>query len=87
MAIACFHGATAYAETFDTRYPEDSDFIKSLTFDALSDYAVDGEKYAFAEDKTVTIYDGYNIERISFDVNDEDKGKKITALDCAAGVF
>ena len=48
MAIASFGGTAALAETGTTRYPEDSDFIKSLTFDALSDYAVDGERYAFA---------------------------------------
>ena len=85
MAVTSFGGASALAESA-TQYPEDSEFIKSLTFESLSDYAVDGDKYAFAENKTVTLYDGYNIERITFE-DEEDKDKQITALDCADGVF
>lgn len=80
MAVASFGGTAASAETGTTRYPEDGDFIKSLTFDALSDYAVDGERYAFAENSTVTLYDGGNIEKITFD-------SAVTALDCADGIF
>ena len=80
MAIASFGGTAALAETGTTRYPEDSDFIKSLTFDALTDYAVEGERYAFAENSTVTVYEGGNIEKITFE-------NAVTALDCAEGVF
>jgi len=40
------YGITANAAG-GTYYPDDSDFTKKLTFSPLSDYAVDGGKYAF----------------------------------------
>lgn len=45
----------AYAET-ETLYPDDSDFITTLTFTSLTDFAVGDGGYAFAEGDTVYIY-------------------------------
>ena len=47
-------GLTASAAASDTIYPEDEDFIKSLKFASLDDFAVNGEIYAFAENNKVS---------------------------------
>ncbi len=80
MALSSFGGITSFAETNETRYPEDGDFIKPLTFGALSDYAVNEERYAFAEKNAVTVYDGGNVEKFEFESD-------IISLDCSDGVF
>ncbi len=81
-AAAAFGGTAAYAEEAKaaTVYPADNDFIKTLTFSSLSDYAVSGDTYAFADGKTVYVYeDG---KRQTFTLNE-----RAVNLDCSRGKF
>ncbi len=55
-ALSAAGGITAKAETDETRYPEDSEFIKTLYFTALTDYAVEDGLYAFADEDCVIVY-------------------------------
>lgn len=74
-------GASANAADGGTIYPEDEKFIKVLAFDSLGDYAVDGEKYAFADGNTVKILkDGEYIKTPPFD-------KEVISLDIKDSVI
>ena len=79
-AVTAYGGVTALAEENETLYPEDGDFIKYFTFDALTDYAVGGEAYAFAEKNKVFVFDNGDRTEYLFE-------NGITALDYADGVF
>lgn len=79
--LAAGGGTAAFAaEASDTIYPQDTDFIKPLTFAALTDYAVNGEDYAFAENKTVSVYQNKNLTVYAFE-------EKIAKLDCREEVY
>lgn len=70
--------APASAES-ETQYnPEE--FVKTLTFTALTDYAVSGRTYAFAEGKKLFVYSEGGLETYAHTA-------KITSLDAADGVF
>ncbi len=79
-AITAFGNVAAYAAESDTIYPSDEDFIKTLEFGALSDYAVNGEAFAFAEEQKVSVFNGGNLTEYKF-------GAKVTAVDCAEDTF
>ena len=79
-AITAFGNVAAYAAESDTIYPSDGDFIKTLEFGALSDYAVNGEAFAFAEEQKVSVFNGGNLTEYEF-------GAKVTAVDCAEDTF
>lgn len=79
-AITAFGNVAAYAAESDTIYPSDEDFIKTLEFGALSDYAVNGEAFAFAEEQKVSVFNGGNLTEYEF-------GAKVTAVDCAEDTF
>ena len=79
-AITAFGNVASYAAESDTIYPSDEDFIKTLEFGALSDYAVNGEAFAFAEEQKVSVFNGGNLTEYEF-------GAKVTAVDCAEDTF
>lgn len=79
-AITAFGNVAAYAAESDTIYPSDEDFIKTLEFGALRDYAVNGEAFAFAEEQKVSVFNGGNLTEYEF-------GAKVTAVDCAEDTF
>lgn len=79
-AITAFGNVAAYAAESDTIYPSDEDFIKTLEFGALRDYAVNGEAFAFAEEQKVCVFNGGNLTEYEF-------GAKVTAVDCAEDTF
>lgn len=80
LAGATLGGVTAFASEEETRYPQDSDFIKSFTFTDLADYSVGEGAYAFAENKSVYVCEGSDRTVYSFE-------KDIKRLDCSEGVF
>ncbi len=65
--LAAAGGTTAYAADGETVYPEDSEFIKTLTLTSLTDYAVEDGLYAFADGKTVKVYDNGNYSERAFE--------------------
>ena len=71
-------GASANAADGGTIYPEDEKFIKVLAFDSLGDYAVDGEKYAFADGKSVKVYENGEYFEYAF-------GDAVTKVDISEG--
>lgn len=73
-------GLTASAAASDTIYPEDEDFIKSLKFASLDDFAVNGEIYAFAENNKVSVFDSGALTVYETD-------KTVTSLDCDGEKF
>ena len=79
IALSSLGGTHAFAAE-DTVYPKDEDFIKTLTFASLNDYAAGGGAYAFAEGREICVYDNGNIANYAFD-------RRITALDYAEGKF
>lgn len=79
IALTSLTGTAAFAAE-DTVYPNDEDFIKSLTFSNLNDYAAGGGAYAFADGRTVLLYDNGNISDYSFE-------SRVNALDYADGTF
>ncbi len=60
----------ARADGGATVYPEDGEFIKPLVFSNLTDYAVAGDNYAFAEREKETdvikVFDGKSLTEYSF---------------------
>lgn len=79
-AITAFGNVAAYAAESDTIYPSDEDFIKTLEFGALSDYAVCDGVFAFAEEQKVSVINDGNLTEYEFEA-------KVTAVDCAEGTF
>lgn len=73
-------GLTARAAASDTIYPEDADFIKSLNFTSLDDFAVNGEVYAFAEKNRISVFD-------SGALTVYEPEKTVAALDCDGDKF
>lgn len=55
-ALTSAGGITANAANGGTIYPEDDEFIKTLTLPSLTDYAVEGELYAFTDGADVKVY-------------------------------
>lgn len=49
-------GITANAAENGIEYPEDDKFTRNLTFSSLTDYAVEGNLYVFADGKSVKVY-------------------------------
>lgn len=75
-------GATALADdAAQPVYPEDK-FVRHVgdEFRNISDFAVDGEKYAFADGKTIAVIEGGKHTPRETD-------STVTALDCEGGVF
>ena len=74
--------ALADDSSYETEYPET--FIEYSTngLNSISDYAVSGTAYAFAEDETVTVIDIGKAQRTMYEI-----GSTVTALDCKNGVF
>jgi hypothetical protein len=73
ITISPFITATNYAsaeseQSDATVYPQD--FFKQLTFTSLSDYAINGDTYAFAQGTSVYI------------INDEDSEKQLIDHNC-----
>ena len=66
-AFSAIGTITAFAAESNTIYPQDTDFIKSLTFSSLSDYAVDGETYVFAEGSRVYVFENGNLSETTLD--------------------
>lgn len=54
-------GVTASAAVNEAAYPESGLFTRTLEFSSLSDFAVNGETYAFADGRTVEIYSDGNL--------------------------
>lgn len=79
-AITAFGNVAAYAAESDTIYPSDEDFIKTIEFGALNDYAVCDGVFAFAEEQKVSVINDGNLTEYEF-------GAKVTAVDCAEGTF
>lgn len=79
-AITAFGNVAAYAAESDTIYPSDEDFIKTIEFGALSDYAVCDGVFAFAEEQKVSVINDGNLTEYEF-------GAKVTAVDCAEDTF
>lgn len=79
IALTSATGAAAFAAE-DTVYPDDDDFIKTLKFENLNDYAAGDGAYAFAEGRTVCVYDNGKLSDYSFE-------KRIAALDFDDGKF
>lgn len=79
-AITAFGNVAAYAAESDTIYPSDEDFIKTIEFGALSDYAVCDGVFAFAEEQKVSVINDGNLTEYEF-------GEKVTAVDCAEDTF
>lgn len=80
-ALAC-GGLTAFAETgAQTVYPE-STFIQHANdgLSGISDYAANGNIYAFADGNNVTVIESEN--RTVYEI-----GSQVTALDCSDGKF
>ncbi len=66
-AFSAIGTITAFAAESNTIYPQDTDFIKSLTFSSLSDYAVDGETYVFAEGSRVYVFENGNLSETTLE--------------------
>lgn len=79
LCTALVFGGTysAFAEG-ETIYPEDEEFTKTLTFTSLSDYAIEGDRYAFAEDNQVYVYQNGSLETHSI-------GENVLSLDSSDG--
>ena len=60
-------GITASAQESETKYPEDEEFVKTLTFSSLTDYAIEDDLFAFADGKLVKVYTGGNYSEYEFD--------------------
>lgn len=73
-------GITANAAENGINYPEDDQFTRYLTFSSLTDYAVEGNLYAFADGKSVKIYADGNYDEYLFE-------KDVTAVDINDGVI
>lgn len=62
--LACASGgAAAYADESPTQYPQAENFTRTLEFSALSDFAADGDNYAFADGKSILIYRDGTLEK------------------------
>ncbi len=57
----------AHAADGGTIYPEDDEFIKTLELTSLTDYAVEGGLYAFADGKTVKVFNDGNYKEYAFE--------------------
>lgn len=55
-AFAAVGSTPVYAAVGGTIYPEDGEFVKTLEFTALTDYAVEDGLYAFADGKHVKVF-------------------------------
>lgn len=77
-------GITASAESGQTSYPQNGEFIKTLTFSSLTDYCAEGETFAFAErgetKDAVKIFENGTLTEYAF-------SDKIVALDYFDGSF
>ena len=80
LALSAQGGIAAFAEAGDTIYPDNGDFVKALTFTSLTDYAVDGETYAFADGNTVLVYGEGNLTEYEFE-------EKVEKLDYSDGIL
>ncbi len=76
-ALTALGGVTANAAESETCYPEDNEFIKTLNFTALTDYAVEDGLYAFADESGVIAHRGEI--RVSYEASG------VTAVDIADG--
>lgn len=79
-AVTVGGGVSAAAEESGTVYPGNGDFVKTLEFSDLTDYAVNDNSYAFAEDKSVYVCSDGTRTVYGFE-------NTVTALDCNDGVF
>mgnify|MGYP001028679976 FL=1 len=81
-----FGGVSASAAGGATNYPQYTEFVKSLEFSSLTDFAVNGDEYAFIEHgetfDSVKLHKGDSLTTHEFG-----EGEILTALDCADGKF
>ncbi|MDE6597416.1 MAG: hypothetical protein K2K60_02120 [Clostridia bacterium] len=53
LSLAAFGGTSAaFAEEADTRYPDDEEFTKTLSFSDLKDYEIEGDTFYFLDGET-----------------------------------
>lgn len=82
-SVFCGTTITTYAESESTYYP--TDFTETLTFSCLSDYAVNGDEYAFAEGTHVYVTSPNADGDIT--LKELDCGFEIIRLDYSDGVL
>lgn len=68
--IAAADATAAYASEGGTVYPDDGELIKTLSLTDLKDYSVNGELYAFADGRSVKVFNGgdYRVREFESDV-------------------
>ena len=79
LAAFAVGGITAGAET---EYPGEEDFIRTLTFTSLNDYAIEGDIFAFADGNSIKVIDGDNYSKYS---SVENLTEDFTAVDIEDG--
>lgn len=57
LSAALGFGVFASAQTAETKYPENGDFVFRLSFSSLKDYAVGDNSFAFVDGNSVKIYE------------------------------
>ena len=80
LAVFAMSSMTAYAADGNTIYPTDEEFTKTLTFTALTDYAVEDGLYAFADGRMVKVYSDGKYTEYAFDY-------KVTGVEISEGVI
>lgn len=72
----------AFAEEIPqtTVYPDDSEFVKTLSFTGLYDYALNSKAYVFADGKSIKMFEDDNLYK--YDLNEN-----IFTVDCIDNVF
>lgn len=70
----------AYAQDSQTVYPDDTEFVKTLSFSGLYDYALNSKTYAFADGKSVKMFEDANLFKYDFNEN-------VLSVDCIDNVF
>lgn len=79
-AVSLAGGITANAAIGGTIYPEDEEFIKTLTLPSLTDYAVEGDLYVFTDGTDVKVYNDGEYSEYRFD-------SAVTDIDIKVGVI
>ena len=80
IAAVMATGISANAAIGDTEYPKDEAFTRTLSLSSLTDYAIEDNLYAFADGKTVKVFNDGNFNEYSFD-------KDVTSVDIKDGVI
>ena len=83
-AVFSVGGVSAKAEEGGI-YPDDGDFIKTLSFESLTDYAIEDNLYVFADGKSVKVLDDGNYNEYKFDGEFTNVDVKEGIIYCASG--